>query len=102
MLARQVTIRGSADGIDRAVRLQRDVVVPVLQACNGFVAQVFLVDREAGVVIGTSYWVDEASLHASEDKVRPARERVAAELGSAGQADVRIYEVPVFVTTSLE
>ena len=97
MLARQVTIHGSPEGIDEAVRVQQDVVVPVLRACEGFVAQVFLVDRDAGVVIGTSYWISEAAMRASEDKVRPARQRVAAELGNASPPDVRVYEVPVFV-----
>lgn len=51
-------------------------------------------------MIGTSYWVSEAAMHAREAKVRPARQRVARELGSTGLPDVRIYEVPVFVVAS--
>jgi hypothetical protein len=98
VLARQVTIHGSPKGIDRAVRVQEQVVVPVLQECDGFIAQVFLVDRSTGVVIGTSYWRDEPAMLASEAKVRPARGRVAAELGDAGSPDIRYFEVPVFVT----
>jgi len=101
LLARQVTIQGSPEGIDRAVRVQQEVVVPVLRACKGFVAQVFLVDLATGVVIGTSYWTDEAAMLASEDTVRPARQSVAAELGNAGSPDIRYFEVPVFATADV-
>ena len=97
MLARQVTIHGSPGGIDAAVGIQEEHVVPVLRACAGFVAQIFLADRQSGTLIGTSYWATEADMLASEAKVEPARQRVARAVIAEVPPDVRIYEVPVFV-----
>jgi hypothetical protein len=97
MLARQVTIHGSSVGIDAAVRVQEEHVVPVLRACPGFVAQIFLADRQSGTLIGTSYWATEADMVASEATVQPGRQRVAQAVAAEAPPDVRIYEVPVFV-----
>lgn len=97
MLARQVTIHGSPGGIDAAVGIQQEHVVPVLRACAGFVAQIFLADRQSGTLIGTSYWATEADMVASEAKVEPARQRVAQAVTAEAPPGVRIYEVPVFV-----
>ncbi len=50
-------------------------MVPALRACAGFVAQIFLADRTCGTLIGTSYWVTEADMVASEARAgRPASE----------------------------
>jgi len=67
----------------------------VLRECEGFKAQIFLIDRATGDVVGMSLWDTEADMPASEAKVRPVRERVAQQVG-ASAAGVRIYEVPVF------
>jgi hypothetical protein len=96
MLARHVTVHGSADLVDEGVRVQRENVVPVLRECEGFKAQIFLVDRATGDVIGMSLWETEEDMLASEARVRPVRQRVAQQMGASAAPEVRIYEVPVF------
>ena len=96
MFARHVTVHGSPERIDEGIRVQRENMVPVLRQCQGFIAQVFLVDRATGDVVGMSLWKSEADMLASEAKVRPVRQRVAQQVGSSAAPDVRIYEVPVF------
>lgn len=96
MFARHVTVHGSPDRIDEGVRVQRENVVPVLLGCDGFKAQIFLVDRATGDVIGMSLWETEEDMLASEAKVRPVRERVAQQMEASAAPEVRIYEVPVF------
>lgn len=96
MFARHVTVHGSPDRIDEGVRIQRENVVPVLRACMGFIAQIFLVDRATGDVVGMSLWETEEDMLASEANVRPVRQLVAQQVGASAAPDVRIYEVPVF------
>ncbi len=96
MFARHVTVHGAPDHIDEGVRVQRENVVPVLRECEGFIAQVFLVDRATGEVIGMSLWDTEEHMLASEAKVRPVRQRVAQQVGASAAPNVRVYEVPVF------
>ena len=96
MFARHVTVHGSPDRIDEGIRVQRENVVPVLRQCEGFIAQVFLVDRATGDVVGMSLWKSEADMLASEAKVGPVRQRVAQQVGASAAPDVRVYEVPVF------
>ena len=96
MYARHVTVHGSPDRIDEGVRVQRESVVPVLRECAGFKAQIFLVDRATGDVIGMSVWETEEDMLASEAKVKPVRQRVAQQVGASAAPEVRIYQVPVF------
>jgi hypothetical protein len=96
MFARHVTVHGSPDHIDDGVRVQLETVVPVLRRCEGFRAQIFLVDRATGDVIGISLWETEADMLASEAQVRPVRQRVAQHMAASAAPDVRAYEMPVF------
>lgn len=96
MFARHVTVHGSPERIDEGIRVQRENVVPVLRECDGFIAQIFLVDRATGDVVGMSLWKTEADMLGSEAKVSPVRQRVAQRVGASAAPDVRIYEVPVF------
>lgn len=96
MFARHVSVHGSPDRIDEGIRVQRESVVPVLRECEGFKAQIFLVDRATGNVIGMSVWDTEEDMLASEAKVMPVRQRVAQQMEASAAPEVRIYEVPVF------
>lgn len=100
MYARHVTVRGDATKMEDVVGTQRDVVLPVLRGCKGFKAQLVLLDRENGEVIGLSLWESEDDMHASEEPVRAARQQVAAALQAGAPPDVRLYEVPIFETRS--
>ena len=96
MFARHVTVHGSPNQIDEAIRVQREHMVPVLRDCIGFKAQLFLVDRQTGEVIGISLWQTENDMIASEERVSVVRQRVADQVGASLPPDVRIYELPVF------
>jgi hypothetical protein len=96
MFARHVTVHGSPARIDEGIRVQREHVLPVLRDCAGFKAQLFLVDRHKGEVIGISLWQTEADMVASEEKVSVVRQRVADQVRASIPPVVRIYELPVF------
>lgn len=96
MFARHVTVHGSPDRIDEGIRVQNEHVLPALRDCAGFKAQLFLVDRSTGEVIGISLWETENDMIASEEKVSVVRTRVADQVGASRPADVRIYELAVF------
>jgi len=96
MYARHVTVKGDPERMDDVVRTQRDVVLPVLRDCEGFRAQLVLLDRHSGELIGLSLWESEEEMHASEGRVRVAREKVADSLVATGPPEVRLYEIPIF------
>ena len=83
MFARHVTIHGSPDRVDEGIRVQREHMLPVLRSCAGFHAQLFLVDRGTGDVIGISLWESEQAMIDSEPVVSLARGRVADRVASA-------------------
>jgi hypothetical protein len=98
MYARHVTVHGASDRVDEAVRSVREEVLPVLQGCAGFKGQLFLVDRDRGEVIGISLWDTEENMRASEDKVAPARQQTADQVGASSAPEVKLYELPIFET----
>ena len=96
MYARHVTVKGDLARIDQAIRTQEDVVLPALHDCEGFVAQLVLVDRSDGEVIGMSVWDTEEHMRESEERIRPARQQVAHAMGAVGAPVVRVYELAIF------
>jgi hypothetical protein len=99
MYARHVTVRGTPDRVDEAVRSVRENVLPVLQACAGFKGQLLLVDRNKGEAIGISLWDSEDNMRASEEKVAAARQQTADEVGASSAPEVALYELPIFETS---
>jgi hypothetical protein len=99
MYARHVTVHGSPDKVEEAIRSVQETILPVLRECAGFKGQLFLVDRDKGEAIGISLWDTEANMRASEEKVRPVREQTADQAGASSAPDVALYELPVFETT---
>jgi hypothetical protein len=79
MYARMNIIFGEKDkvgaGIDRIERSDR----PVVEATTGNRGLATMVDREAGVIVATSYW--DEPLHSSEAALTEAREAAAAAAG---------------------
>ena len=100
MYARHVTVKGDPGRVDEVVRTQQDVVLPVLRGSAGFKAQLVLLNRAKGEVIGISLWDTEEDMHASEEKVRAARQQVADSLKADTPPEVRLYELPIFDTRS--
>ena len=100
MYARHVTIKGDPARAHEVVRTQEDVVLPALRDCAGFQAQLVLLDRVGGVAIGISLWDTEQNMHASEEKIRAARQQVADSVQAETPPEVRLYEVPIFEVRS--
>ena len=98
MYARHVTVHGSPDNIDAAIESVRNGVLPILQGCPGFQAQLLLVDRSKGEAIGVSLWDTEENMLASEEKVQAARNQTADEVGHSGTPEVSLYELPIYET----
>ena len=98
MYARHVTVQGSPDRVDEAVRSVRDDVLPVLKDCAGFKGQLLLIDRSKGEAIGISLWDTEENMNASEEKVGAARQQAADQAGAGGAPQVALYELPIYET----
>jgi heme-degrading monooxygenase HmoA len=67
--------------IDRGITYVRDELMPEITRVEGCVGLSLLVDRASGRCIATSAWETEAAMRASEDDVRPLRDRFIATVG---------------------
>lgn len=88
MFARSTTFQADLSRLDEGIAFVRDEVMPTLTETEGCAGLSMLVDRASGRCIVTSSWHDEASLQASEDQVRPLRDRGAQLFGAAPTVDV--------------
>ena len=93
MYARSTTIRGNSAAMDEEISYVRDEVRPAVEQMDGCVGMSVLADRDAGLCIVTTSWVDRAALRNSADGVVAMRQRAAAILG--GHADVQEWEIAV-------
>ena len=91
MYARSTTVQAQTSSIDAGIAHIRDSVMPALEGIDGCVGVSLLVNRESGRCIATSSWESEEAMRASEESIRPIRER-AAEL-FAGSAQVEEWEI---------
>ena len=87
MYARSTTIQGKPANIDAGIKFVINEAVPVLDSIEGCRGLSLLVDRESGQCIATSSWSSEASMMASNDQMRPFRERGREILGGGMQVD---------------
>lgn len=94
MHARSTTIMARPDSIDTGVAVIRDEVMPVLLGMNGCVGLSTLIDRTSGRCIATSAWQDEATMRASDERLRPLRSRLAEQMGG-GEPMVEEWEIAV-------
>jgi len=85
--ARSTTVLAHPESIDAGVAHVRDEVMPVLQGMDGCIGLSMLVDRTSGCCIVTSAWQTEEAMHATEEQLRPVRERAAEMLGGRPQVD---------------
>ena len=91
MYARSTTIQGQPSSIDAGIAHMRDSVMPALEGIGGCVGMSLLVDRTSGRCIATSSWESEEAMRASEDSIRPIRDRAAELFG--GSAQVAEWEI---------
>ena len=95
MHARVTTLALDSSRIAETIgQLEREDI-PRWQEIDGFKGFTLLVDRDSGKVVGTSFWESESAMAASEEAVRPSRDR-AAETGGASQPPtVERFEVAI-------
>ena len=87
MYARSTTIQAQSSSIDAGIAHMRDVVMPALEATDGCIGMSLMVDRTSGRCIVTSSWESEEAMRASEDAVRPIRDRAVELLGGSRQVE---------------
>ena len=88
MYARSTTIlRGSPRPLTPVSRHTRDSAMPALEGIDGCVGLSLLVDRTSGRCIVTTSWESEEAMRASEESIRPIRDRAAELLGGSRQVE---------------
>jgi quinol monooxygenase YgiN len=85
--ARSTTVLAHREAIDTGIAHIRDEVMPALFAIDGCVGLSMLADRASGQCIITSAWRDEQTMRASEQQLRPVRDRAGKKLGGRPQVD---------------
>jgi len=85
--ARSTTFMARPESIDAGVAEVRDQVMPRIQRMEGCVGLSMLADRESGRCIATSAWRSEEAMRASDEELRPVRDRVGEMLGASPQVD---------------
>lgn len=97
MFARSTTFHAAPGNIDAGVAFVTGEVVPELTRIEGCRGLSMVVDRETGMCIVTSSWEDEEAMHASNEQIRPLRDRGQEILGGPPQVDE--WEVAVMHRT---
>ena len=87
MYARSTTFRGRPDNIDAGIAFVKNEAAPMLDRIEGCRGLSMLVDRETGQCIATSSWDSEAAMHASDEQLRPIRDRGRDILGGSMEMD---------------
>jgi hypothetical protein len=85
--ARSTTFHGRPESIDAGIRFVTNEVAPALDKIEGCRGLSLLVDRKTGQCIATSSWRDEATMLASDEQLRPIRDRGRDILGATMQVD---------------
>lgn len=87
MYARSTTVLAQPESIDAGLAYVRDEVLPMMERIDGCIGLSMLVDRTSGCCIMTSAWRNDDAMHASEQELRPIRERAGEILGGRPQVD---------------
>jgi heme-degrading monooxygenase HmoA len=85
--ARSTTFHGRSDNIDAGIAFVKNEAAPMLDKIEGCRGLSMLVDRETGQCIATSSWENEAAMNASDEQLRPIRDRGKDILGGSMQVD---------------
>ena len=93
MYARATTIQAQPSSIDAGIAHVRGEVMPAVMGVEGCVGLSLLVDRPSGRCIATSAWQSAEAMRASQEQVRPIRDRAAELFG--GNAQVNEWEIAV-------
>jgi heme-degrading monooxygenase HmoA len=88
---------GGPDNIDAGITFVKNEAAPTLTKIKGCRGLSMLVDRETGECIATSSWDSEAAMRASDEQLRPIRDRGRDILG--GSTEVEEWEIAVMHRT---
>ena len=87
MYARSTTFHGRPGNLDAGVAFVENEAGPMLDKIEGCRGLSLLVDHETGQCIATSSWENEAAMRASDEQLRPIRDRGRDILGGSMQVD---------------
>jgi hypothetical protein len=87
MHARSATFHGNSRNIDAGIAFVKNEAWPILAKVEGCRGVSLLVDRKTGQCIMTSSWTNEAVMLASDETLRPIRDRGRDILGGSLQVD---------------
>jgi heme-degrading monooxygenase HmoA len=85
--ARSTTFHGRPGNIDAGIKFVKDEVAPMLDQIEGCRGLSLLVDRDTGHCIATTSWDSEEAMRASDEQLRPIRDRGRDILGATMQLD---------------
>lgn len=87
MYARSITFHGRPGNVDAGITFVKNEAGPMLDKIEGCRGLSMVVDHETGQCIATSSWVNEAAMRASDEQLRPIRDRGRDILGGSMQVD---------------
>ena len=87
MRARLITTKASPQVVDAAIQLTKDVLVPAAREQEGFRGYVAIYDSPSGTGMALTLWEDERTEEASDEALRPNRERFAEAFGAEVRVD---------------
>jgi heme-degrading monooxygenase HmoA len=85
--ARSTTFQGMPANIDAGITFIKNEAGPMLDTIEGCRGLSMLVDRGTGQCIATSSWENEEAMRASDEQLRPIRDRGRDILGGSMQVD---------------
>jgi heme-degrading monooxygenase HmoA len=87
MFARSTTMHGRPENLEAGIAFVKNEVAPMVDTIEGCRGLSLLVDRQTGQCIATTSWSDAAAMRASDDLLRPIRDRGKSILGGSVQID---------------
>ena len=87
MYARSTTFHGRPGNVDAGIAFVKSEAGPMLDKIEGCRGLSMLVDHGTGQCIATSSWENEATMRASDEQLRPIRDRGRDILGGSMQVD---------------
>ena len=87
MYARSTTFHGRPENLDAGIAFVKNEAGPMLDRIEGCRGLSMLADHETGQCIATSSWENEAAMRASDEQLRPIRDRGRDILGGSMQVD---------------
>jgi hypothetical protein len=85
--ARSTTFHGRPGNIEAGITFVKSEAGPMLDKIEGCRGLSMLVDPETGQCIATSSWENEVAMRASDEQLRPIRDRGRDILGGTMQVD---------------